>query len=80
MLDDGFRHSWEERIEEAGEQRERRRDTEMKERWKSIVEKAISFATIGPTADFNFERCRLESDSSDYDERSGEESDDRVSV
>jgi hypothetical protein len=32
----------------------------MKERWKTIMEKAIDFAVVGPTTDFDFERCRLQ--------------------
>ena len=55
MADDVFRRSWEEREEEARDRKELWREREMKERWKIIMEKAINFAAIGPTTDFNFE-------------------------
>jgi hypothetical protein len=60
-LYDVFRRSWEEREEQARDRKELWREREMKERWKIIMEKAIDFATIGPTTDFNFKRCRSQS-------------------
>mgnify|MGYP003638518682 CR=1 FL=1 len=61
MADDAFRRSWEEREEEARDRKELWREGEMKERWKVVMEKAIEFAAVGPTTDFNFERCRSQS-------------------
>jgi hypothetical protein len=61
MADDAFRRSWEKRAEEAGDRRELRREEEMKERWKIIIEKAIGFAIVGPLTDFDFKRCRSQS-------------------
>lgn len=61
MADNVFRRSWEEREGEAKDRKKLWREGEMKERWKIIMEKAIDFATVGPTTDFNFERCRLQS-------------------
>ncbi len=61
MADDVFRRSWKEREEEARDIREFWREGEMKERWKIIMEKAIDFAAVVLTTDFNFERCRLQS-------------------
>lgn len=55
MADDVFRRSWEEYEEEARDRKELQREGEIKERQKIIIEKAINFATIRPTMDFNFE-------------------------
>ena len=49
------------REKEARDRKELWREGEMKERWKIIMEKAIGFAAVGPTTDFNFERCRSQS-------------------
>merc|ERR1712000_111741 len=51
-------YEWE---EEVGDRKELWREGEMKERWKVVMEKAIEFAAVGPTTDFNFERCRSQS-------------------
>jgi len=55
MLDEDLRRAWEEQVDEAWHRKE------MINRWKFIVEKSINFATSGPAADFNFERCRSQS-------------------
>ena len=60
MLDDEFRHAWEEQVEEAKERKELVRERKIKERWKIIVERAIDFAITGPTTDFNFDHCHLQ--------------------
>jgi hypothetical protein len=54
MLDDDLRRSWEEEADEARDRKELKREIEMKNRWRMIVERAIGFATTGPATDFNF--------------------------
>lgn len=61
MAGDAFRRSWDQRVEEAEDRRGLRREKEMKERWKIIMEKAIDFAIVGPLTDFNFKYCRSQS-------------------
>jgi hypothetical protein len=61
MLDEDLRRSWEEEADEARERKELKREIKMKNRWKIIMEKAIDFAAVRPTTDFNFERCRSQS-------------------
>ena len=58
MADDAFRLSWEKRAEEAGDKRRLKREEEIKERWKIIMEKVIDSAIVGSLTDFNFNRCR----------------------
>jgi hypothetical protein len=53
---------WEEdMVDEARDRKELKREIEMKNRWRIIVERAIGFATTGPGTNFNFERCRSQS-------------------
>jgi hypothetical protein len=61
MADDAPRRLWEKREVEARDSKEVWREGEMKERWKVVMGKAFEFAAVGPTTDFNFERCRSQS-------------------
>jgi hypothetical protein len=61
MLDNDLKRSWEEEADEARDRKELKREIKMNNRWRIIVERAISFATTRPITDFNFKRCRSQS-------------------